>query len=896
MAQEFEHIANDLLPKLHRCIRLPQRIARFEKASPSFFGLKARTADHDINDLPSLSWGKGSDFILDFDIHMVGYLSFHLDYAGPNMDAPCRLRLTFGESPLDVTMDMNDVNTWISTAWLPEEILNVDICPQIINLPRRYSFRYLRVQIIDTSPKFKVSFSNVQCESVSAVSQDHHIEAVEFSDPLLQDIDHICISTLRDCMQTVFEDGPRRDRRLWIGDLRLQALANYSTFRDFNLVKRCLFQFAAVRNADGSLPACIFEKPTLTASTDYIADYDALFAAIVRDYVEASGDMETGHLLWETVLDCPKRMLRSLNLTSFAFEAESSKHFIFLDWAKGLDKSAGAHGLLLYCLKITNKLAMQLNKQPPYDELILKMTGAATSFLKDGVFVSGESQQVSFASAAWLVLCEAFPPEIARTSLLATLAHPEAVKPLTPYLWHHVCDALAIAGCYDECVDLIKSYWGGMVTAGADTFWECYDAQDCMASPYGDIFCGRRSHDLGMQILQAVQDLAQDVKEQQSSGVADTLSQAHQPTRPSEADSLVNLTTTPQSIPAPEGHVERFSEGLDSVLKWNVFPLDVNHIPIDNGSLMAMPDELPPISFPELKRLQKSYLSTVHSVNPILDVAVLDQYVIKVSENGLDWTTQTCLVALVCAIGALCQDPHVETPRSNNSWDVDQTTDIAYSIWFMCNLQPLEAWRYFTMAGNSCYSAIWAREPTMSAGPPNSPSSPQAIKQSIFYTAYKSEVEIRYEIPSLPGSMLEHIEDRLTFPSPPAANCLFDETIAWYYFLADIAARHLINRIVDAKVEISDSPSEVQANSLLRSYEVFGSQLQDWYLSLPPEISFPPPDATISSESNIYKRILRSRYLFIKELLCRPFLRLCLNYELKLPSALDDEIYVILEN
>ncbi|KAF5634716.1 transcriptional regulatory STB4 [Fusarium sp. NRRL 25303] len=397
-----------------------------------------------------------------------------------------------------------------------------------------------------------------------------------------------------------------------------------------------------------------------------------------------------------------------------------------------------------------------------------------------------------------------------------------------------------------------------------------------------------------MQILQAVQDLAQDVKEQRSSSVADTPSQAHQTTRHSEAESLVNLTATPQSIPAPEGHVERFSEGLDSVLKWNVFPLDVNPIPIDNGSLMAMPDELPPISFPELKRLQKCYLSTVHSVNPILDVAVLDQYVIKVSENGLDWTTQTCLVALVCAIGALCQDPHVETPRSNNSWDVDQTTDIAYSPVFVFG-RPLEAWRYFTMAGNSCYSAIWAREPTMSAGPPNSPSSPQAIKQSIFYTAYKSEVpsahsEIRYEIPSLPGSMLEHIEDRLTFPSPPAANCLFDETIAWYYFLADIAARHLINRIIDAKVEISGCPSEVQANSLLRSYEVFGSQLQDWYLSLPPEISFPPPDATISSESNIYKRILRSRYLFIKELLCRPFVRLCLNYDLKLPSALDDEI------
>ncbi|EXK28549.1 hypothetical protein FOMG_15019 [Fusarium oxysporum f. sp. melonis 26406] len=884
MAQTFERIANDLQPKLHRCARAPQRIVEFEKASPSFFGVKACAVDHDINDL---SWGKGSDFILDFGIHMVGYLSFHLDYVGQNMDAPCRLRLTFGESPLDVTMDMNNVNTWISTAWLPDEVINIDICPQTISLPRRYSFRYLRVQIIDTSPKFKVSFSNVRCESVSAVSQGHQIDAVEFPDPLLQDIDHVCISTLRDCMQTVFEDGPRRDRRLWIGDLRLQALANYSTFRDLDLVKRCLFQFAAVRREDGSLPACIFENPTLTASTDYIADYDALFAAIVYDYVEASGDMETGLLLWETVLDCPKRLLSNLNSTSYVFEAERSKHHIFLDWAKGLDKSAGAHGVLLYCLKITNKLAVRLNKQPPYNELILKMTDAANSFLKDGIFVSGQAQQISYASAAWLVLCGAFPPEIARKAFLATLAHPNAVKPLTPYLWHHVCDALAMLGCYNECVDLIKSYWGGMVEAGADTFWECYDAQDCMASPYGD----------------------------------DDAARYDQGERRSEADSLVNLTATPQSIPAPEGHVERFSEGLDRILTWNVFPQEIDPIPVDDGSLMAMPDELPPISFPELKRLQKCYLSTVHSVNPILDVAVLDQYVTKVSENGLDWTTQTCLVALVCAIGALCHDPHVETPKSHNSWDVDQTTDIAYrywsvackrlgramshntlesaqclclaGIWFMCNLQPLEAWRYFTMAGNSCYSAIWARESTMPSWPQNSPSSPQAIKQSIFYTAYKSEVEIRYEIPSLPGSMLEHIEDRLTFPSPPAANCLFDETIAWYYFLADIAARHLINRIVDAKVEISGCPSEVQARSLLRSYEVFGSQLQDWYLSLPPEISFPPPDATISPESNIYKRILRSRYLFIKELLCRPFVRLCLNYDLELPSALDDEIVSI---
>ena len=42
-------------------------------------------------------------------------------------------------------------------------------------------------------------------------------------------LDRVSQRTLRDCMQTVFEDGPKRDRRLWLGDLRLQALANYAT-------------------------------------------------------------------------------------------------------------------------------------------------------------------------------------------------------------------------------------------------------------------------------------------------------------------------------------------------------------------------------------------------------------------------------------------------------------------------------------------------------------------------------------------------------------------------------------------------------------------------------------------------------------------------------------------
>ncbi len=35
--------------------------------------------------------------------------------------------------------------------------------------------------------------------------------------PFFQALDATAVGTLRDCMQTSFEDGPKRDRRLWIG-------------------------------------------------------------------------------------------------------------------------------------------------------------------------------------------------------------------------------------------------------------------------------------------------------------------------------------------------------------------------------------------------------------------------------------------------------------------------------------------------------------------------------------------------------------------------------------------------------------------------------------------------------------------------------------------------------
>lgn len=486
--QEFTEKAAALTPTLHEWVERPLRLVRFVPDDEAFFKCRPETVG-DISSFSSLLWGKGDEFILDFGSHRVGYLSFHLGAEGINIDAPTRLRLTFGEVPYDVTEELHPCDTWISTSWLPDETINVDWVPTDVSLPRRYSFRYLRVQVIDTSPKYKVFFKHVTVRAVSAVSPvAMYAEPISFGDDLLDRIDQVSMITLRDCMQTVFEDGPRRDRRLWSGDLRLQALTNYCTFKDYALVRRCLYLFAALPREDSSLPACLFEKPMLRPATDYIVDYDVLFGSIVHDYAKASDDLATAEELWPTVLNSTKVALSHVTPQS-TFSSTATSAWKFLDWASNLDTNAGMHGVVIYGLKHVNSLARLLSKPPPFESTVNSMIAAAESHFYDrehGVFVSGPDRQVSWASQAWMALAQVLPAPVCKAALLNAMSDPNAVKPETPYLYHQVAEALSVVGAEEECVALIKAYWGGMVRAGADTFWECFDPADSRLSPYGD--------------------------------------------------------------------------------------------------------------------------------------------------------------------------------------------------------------------------------------------------------------------------------------------------------------------------------------------------------------------------------------------------------------------------
>ncbi len=501
LRDRWVQLAESLKPALRSSIRKPVAVVRPVADGSAFLRWKMEPAG-DITTWRERLFRPGDAIFLDFGDHGTGYVSFQVSAVGTGVDAPARIQLTFGEMPVEVAEPHDPYSGQLSRAWLQDEAVTVDVLPAQVQLQRRFAFRYIKLEVLAASHNYAVRFDDIQATaltSAAGVPAALPVEALTGgTSELLRRIDAVSINTLRDCMQTVFEDGPKRDRRLWIGDLRLQALTNYATFRNYDLVKRCLYLFAGLPREDGALAACVFEQPKPVKAGDYIVDYAALYGAVVLDYAKASKDWATARELWPVV----RRQMQLLgaNAASNGLFAAPKGQWVFIDWRDQLDHEAAMHGVFVYALKQALELARAAgasDEAAQYSKRIAAMSEAGHAAYFDRarrVFVSGPQRQVSWAAQAWMVLSGIATREEGAAALLAVREMNDAVRPGSPYLYHHVAEAMLQCGLKREALDLIEWYWGGMVKAGADTFWEVYDPAQPGLSPYGSILMNSYCH------------------------------------------------------------------------------------------------------------------------------------------------------------------------------------------------------------------------------------------------------------------------------------------------------------------------------------------------------------------------------------------------------------------
>src|SRR3954466_9589344 len=165
--EKFIEIAEQLKPQLHEKIVKPSSIVEIKADSEAIHGWRSEIVAP-ASTLADSEYGKNDSFVLDFGDHQVGYLTLKIRSAGSPPDAPLKLKLTIGEMPVEMVEPFENYNGWLSSSWLQEETIFVDVLPGVISLPRRYSFRFVKFDVFDTSPKYQVVFESVECKAVTS--------------------------------------------------------------------------------------------------------------------------------------------------------------------------------------------------------------------------------------------------------------------------------------------------------------------------------------------------------------------------------------------------------------------------------------------------------------------------------------------------------------------------------------------------------------------------------------------------------------------------------------------------------------------------------------------------------------------------------------------------------
>ncbi|KFY19593.1 hypothetical protein V491_04344 [Pseudogymnoascus sp. VKM F-3775] len=345
-------------------------------------------------------------------------------------------------------------------------------------------------------------------------------------------------------------------------------------------------------------------------------------------------------------------------------------------------------------------------------------------------------------------------------------------------------------------------------------------------------------------------------------------------------------------------------ENLDAILKWPVFQhLNLPVLQTASQCSPASPyssiqspsitDELHPTAY---NQWLDAFFRHDHCKNPVLHEQSTRRLVRKVCQEGVGWDSESCLVLLVCANGALAcplSSPSVSTNEFNmsipnalfaaslkrlgstvGSTGVVQAQCLFFAgVFLMSTLRPFDAWRMFLQSLAICQSFTYCNQPD-----PTGDSTSRSIVEaegSIYWSSWKSERELRWEL-GLPDFDEIGRNTPRTFPSC-SESYEADKLRAWCFYLSEIslwrletAARNEIKKlVVETEAQFFEALAEIAEENV--------RQVIAWQDSLPASVSIMEHDLPTGDDGDILRFILRGRTTYFHELISWPFIYAVVN-------------------
>ncbi len=450
--------------------------------------------DGTMQDFCERAFSQDDEIVLDFGEHLVGFLNLWYETVDGEGDAPLRLKLTFGEVPCDTAIPAESFDGILGRGWVQTEIVTLDDIPGSVKLPRRYAFRYVKMKIEGSSPFYKVRFPKITATAITSADERKLAPLPEGTDPLLCEIDAAGARTLRDCMLSTVEDGPKRDRRYWTFDSGLGMKANYYTYHNDDMAKRLLYLQAAYTHEDGNTAACVYTSPEYKAGHEKMGEHGACFVGNLRDYVEGTGDEELLHELWQTAV-------RQMHVTAgHILPSGLVDHKKFLGHWTNVDKQVFAQCYVIRRFRDYEVLAERIGDTAEAEfarEKARIIINASRRDLYDeriGLYVSGENREVSWRSQICAAASGIEPKESVKALFDRAERNPECRRIQSTTTYALYIQALIDCGMKDKALEVIKEYFGAQLREGGTTFFEHFPDEEVFACPYRHIIVDSYCH------------------------------------------------------------------------------------------------------------------------------------------------------------------------------------------------------------------------------------------------------------------------------------------------------------------------------------------------------------------------------------------------------------------
>jgi hypothetical protein len=451
-------------------LRLPRRPGAIERAAddalPSF-------RHHHVRGATPLELRPGSAGVVDFGEELVGHLTV---VSG----TPMRVTLAPGESELEARDFEERIENPLRAAGL--------VNPGTWRDPRRSALRWVGVRNDGVVP-VTVEIGLDAFEAALATTG-----AFASSDPLLDQIYEVGRRTVLRCTHDYVEDGPKRDRLLWLGDLAAATDVFALAIGDLRPVRRSLLLAAAVQLRNGALPGVSPHPSDLV-----LADYVPQWVLALRDYTRHSGDLDTAALLQATLDRVLRYLAERIGPEGLVGPEEATDWWVFFDWDRRIPFGSPVE-------KRGCVVALSLMTAAAFDAAadLAGWLGAArqaaarrevAAGLREGVldrawndderalvdWVRGgeRTRHVSRFTTAWALLT-GLGNRAQRAAMADLLAHPagRAEPTTTGYGQAYNVAALFEARHPEVALALVRRYWGGMLERGATTFWESFDPDE----------------------------------------------------------------------------------------------------------------------------------------------------------------------------------------------------------------------------------------------------------------------------------------------------------------------------------------------------------------------------------------------------------------------------------